>query len=339
MDRLYLGLPMWTTIRRKVENGERLTPEEGVHLLAEAPLLELGALAQRGARPQDRSPARHLRHRHQSQLHQRLHGRLPLLRVLPQARRQRAGRLHPRRRRRDADDGGRRPRCGATTVLLQGGLNPEIPWEFYPTIVREARRRYPRHHAALLLGARDPPDGRGLAGSRSAACCDALLRGRPAHAAGRRRRDPGARACASGSRSRRAGPRRGSTCIASRAPRRHALDRHHDVRPRRDRRRDRRAPRLRPRAAGRDARLHRVRAVVLQARQHADGVEGEARRRRVALLPRARRRRGSTSTTSTTSRRRGSARARRPGRSRCSSAPTTSAARCSRRTSTSRPGT
>ncbi|OGF24616.1 MAG: hypothetical protein A2V63_02950, partial [Candidatus Eisenbacteria bacterium RBG_19FT_COMBO_70_11] len=34
-------------------------------------------------------------------------------------------------------------RLGATTVLLQGGLNPAIPWEFYPTIVREARRRYP----------------------------------------------------------------------------------------------------------------------------------------------------------------------------------------------------
>jgi cyclic dehypoxanthinyl futalosine synthase len=34
-------------------------------------------------------------------------------------------------------------RLGATTVLLQGGLNPAIPWEFYPAIVREARRRYP----------------------------------------------------------------------------------------------------------------------------------------------------------------------------------------------------
>jgi cyclic dehypoxanthinyl futalosine synthase len=29
------------------------------------------------------------------------------------------------------------------TVLLQGGLNPAIPWEFYPTIVREARARSP----------------------------------------------------------------------------------------------------------------------------------------------------------------------------------------------------
>ena len=34
-------------------------------------------------------------------------------------------------------------RLGATTVLLQGGLNPAIPWEFYTTIVREARKRYP----------------------------------------------------------------------------------------------------------------------------------------------------------------------------------------------------
>src|SRR6185436_9680937 len=34
-------------------------------------------------------------------------------------------------------------RLGATTVLLQGGLNPSIPWEVYPTIVREARARFP----------------------------------------------------------------------------------------------------------------------------------------------------------------------------------------------------
>ena len=34
-------------------------------------------------------------------------------------------------------------RLGATTVLLQGGLNPSIPWEFYPAIVSEAKKRYP----------------------------------------------------------------------------------------------------------------------------------------------------------------------------------------------------
>jgi hypothetical protein len=38
-------------------------------------------------------------------------------------------------------------RVGATTVLLQGGLNPEIPWEFYPTIVSESRKRYPDHES------------------------------------------------------------------------------------------------------------------------------------------------------------------------------------------------
>jgi cyclic dehypoxanthinyl futalosine synthase len=34
-------------------------------------------------------------------------------------------------------------KVGATTVLLQGGLNPEIPWSFYTSIIREARARYP----------------------------------------------------------------------------------------------------------------------------------------------------------------------------------------------------
>jgi cyclic dehypoxanthinyl futalosine synthase len=32
---------------------------------------------------------------------------------------------------------------GATTVLLQGGHNPELPLEYYLTIVRETRRRFP----------------------------------------------------------------------------------------------------------------------------------------------------------------------------------------------------
>ncbi len=32
---------------------------------------------------------------------------------------------------------------GCTTVLLQGGLNPRIPWEFYPALIRAVRARYP----------------------------------------------------------------------------------------------------------------------------------------------------------------------------------------------------
>jgi cyclic dehypoxanthinyl futalosine synthase len=34
-------------------------------------------------------------------------------------------------------------RQGATTVLLQGGHNPELPLEYYITLVRETRRRFP----------------------------------------------------------------------------------------------------------------------------------------------------------------------------------------------------
>src|SRR5467141_4630028 len=33
---------------------------------------------------------------------------------------------------------------GATTVLLQGGHNPELPLDYYTTIVRETRRRFPQ---------------------------------------------------------------------------------------------------------------------------------------------------------------------------------------------------
>src|SRR5207249_243016 len=36
---------VWSTIESKVRRGERLSPEEGVYLVAEAPLLELGSLA------------------------------------------------------------------------------------------------------------------------------------------------------------------------------------------------------------------------------------------------------------------------------------------------------
>ena len=32
---------------------------------------------------------------------------------------------------------------GATTVLLQGGHNPALPLDYYTTIVRETRRRFP----------------------------------------------------------------------------------------------------------------------------------------------------------------------------------------------------
>jgi len=132
----------WSTIEAKVRRGERLTAEEGVFLLSDAPLLELGTLAQEvRAKRTDaqvvtyvidtnpnytnlctvdchfcafyRKPKAHAADAY-------THDVEGVMRMMESAH-----------------------RLGATTVLLQGGLNPEIPWEFYPTIVREARRRYP----------------------------------------------------------------------------------------------------------------------------------------------------------------------------------------------------
>jgi cyclic dehypoxanthinyl futalosine synthase len=132
---------MWSAIEARIERGERLTPDEGVHLLTDAPLLELGALAQqvraRKTDPRvvtyviDTNPnytnvctvdchfcAFYRKPGHAEGYTHDVEGVMQMMAA--------------------AD------RLGATTVLLQGGLNPEIPWAFYPTIVREARARYPR---------------------------------------------------------------------------------------------------------------------------------------------------------------------------------------------------
>jgi len=134
---------MWTTIERKILAGERLSTEEGVHLLSDAPLLEMGSLAHEvRARKTDprlvtyvidtnpnytnvctvdchfcafyRKPGAHAADAY-------THDVEGVMKMMAAA-----------------------DRLGATTVLLQGGLNPAIPWEFYPAIVREAKRRYPQ---------------------------------------------------------------------------------------------------------------------------------------------------------------------------------------------------
>jgi dehypoxanthine futalosine cyclase len=131
---------VWSSIERKVANRDRLTLEEGVALLGSAPLLGLGALAQevrsRKTDPRivtyviDTNPnytnvctvdchfcAFYRKPGHDEGYTYDVEG---VMRMMENA-----------------------DRLGATTVLLQGGLNPAIPWDFYPTIVREARRRWP----------------------------------------------------------------------------------------------------------------------------------------------------------------------------------------------------
>src|SRR5262245_614439 len=133
----------WSSIDSKVRAGERLTPEEGVFLLAEAPLLELGALADAMRRKKtDPAVVTYVIDTNPNytnictvDCHFCAFYRKPTANA-PDAYTHDVEGVMEMMARADA--------LGATTVLLQGGLNPAIPWEFYPTIVREARRRYPK---------------------------------------------------------------------------------------------------------------------------------------------------------------------------------------------------
>jgi cyclic dehypoxanthinyl futalosine synthase len=134
--------PVWSKIESKVLAGERLTTEEGVHLLTGAPLLEMGSLAQEmRARKTDPRLVTYVIDTNPNytnictvDCHFCAFYRKPGSKAADAYTHDVEGVMKMMA---DADA------LGATTVLLQGGLNPEIPWEFYPAIVREARRRYP----------------------------------------------------------------------------------------------------------------------------------------------------------------------------------------------------
>lgn len=133
---------MWSTIEDKVRRSERLTTAEGVYLLTGAPLLELGTLAHevRAGRNDPRLVTYVLDTNpnytnvctvdcHFCAFYRKPGANAPDAYTYD---------VEGVMRMMEAAD-----KIGATTVLLQGGLNPAIPWEFYPAIVRESRRRYP----------------------------------------------------------------------------------------------------------------------------------------------------------------------------------------------------
>ncbi len=133
---------MWNRIEAKVSRGERLSSEEGVYLLTEAPLVELGALANevrmRKTDPRivtyviDTNP--NYTNYCTVDCHFCAFYRKP---GKPAA----DGYTHDVEGVMNMMESARK--VGATTVLLQGGLNPEIPWSFYTDIIRESRKRYP----------------------------------------------------------------------------------------------------------------------------------------------------------------------------------------------------
>ena len=134
---------MLDAIRAKVEAGERITPEEGLFLIQEAPLLDLAPLAQTVRYRQNPDQVvtfvvdTNLNYtnvcdayctfcafyRTEKDHDAYTHSVGEVMEMLGQAQAK-----------------------GVTTVLMQGGLHPKLPMEYYVDLVREARRQYPDIH-------------------------------------------------------------------------------------------------------------------------------------------------------------------------------------------------
>ena len=127
-------------IRAKAEAGKRLDREDGRWLLTEAPLLEVGALAQEA---RFRAiPAKHVTFVIDSNPN---YTNVCITDCQFCAFYRKPG--HPEAWTLTVEQVLEKIEFaaskGATTVLLQGGHNPELPLDYYLTIVRESRRRFP----------------------------------------------------------------------------------------------------------------------------------------------------------------------------------------------------
>ena len=134
---------MLDRIRDKVIAGERVTREEGLYLLRDTPLLDLAPLAQ----------TLRFRHNPDGAVTFVVDTNLNYTNVCDAYctfcafyRTEKAKDAYTH----SIDDMmkmfGRAEKLGVTTVLLQGGLNPSIAFEYYLDLVRETRRRFPNIH-------------------------------------------------------------------------------------------------------------------------------------------------------------------------------------------------
>src|SRR5207344_1369447 len=122
--------PVWSQLEPKIARGERLSSAEGVALLRDAPLLDLGALAdERRGKKTDPGVVSYVIDTNPNytnlctvDCHFCAFYRKPNAHATDAYTHDVEGVMKMMERAR---------RVGATTVLLQGGLNPEIPWEFY----------------------------------------------------------------------------------------------------------------------------------------------------------------------------------------------------------------
>jgi dehypoxanthine futalosine cyclase len=132
--------PTMKSIERAIESGRRLTREEGLYLVTDAPLATLGALAQE-VRTR-RHPEGRVTYVIDSNPN---YTNVCTVDCLFCAFYRKPG--HDEAYTLSIEDVcshiERASAAGVTTVLLQGGLNPRIPFSFYPDLVREVRRRFP----------------------------------------------------------------------------------------------------------------------------------------------------------------------------------------------------
>ena len=262
-------------LAQKVRAGGRLTADEALELYLGAPDASARPAGRRGPPPSPPGPHRHLHHRPQRQLHERLRGAVLVLRVLPAGRRR--GRLRPRLRRDLPEDRGD-DRTGRRPAAAAGRPQPRPAH-------RVVRGPLPRGQAALPgLQAARAVVARGAA--HLAALAAAGARGHPPPGrrgprqhSGRRRRDS-RRPCAQAAALLQQGHlRRVARRDAPRASRRSAHDGDHDVRVGGDAGGAHRAHAAAARPAGRDRRLHGVHRVELPARAHgAAGRRGDRHR-------------------------------------------------------------
>jgi cyclic dehypoxanthinyl futalosine synthase len=132
---------MLDEVREKLAAGERLDRKDGHWLLTEAPLLEVGTLA--GEARSRRLPERRVTFVIDSNPN---YTNVCVTDCQFCAFYRKPG--HPEAWTLTVDEVLAKIEFaaakGATTVLLQGGHNPELPLDYYLTIVRETRRRFPQ---------------------------------------------------------------------------------------------------------------------------------------------------------------------------------------------------
>jgi len=134
---------MLDRIREKVINDERLTCEEGLYLLQDAPLLDMAPLAHTVRNRKNPDPVvtfvvdTNLNYTNVCDA---------FCTFCAFYRTHKAGDAYTHSIDHMMTLFGKAADMGVTTVLLQGGLNDEIPFDYYKDLVRETRRRYPDIH-------------------------------------------------------------------------------------------------------------------------------------------------------------------------------------------------